>query len=79
MVELPDIVSRLVGIDAYARTESKGGTYHPVGIQLAFKVWIPKILRYKACLPFKLIFIFPMVFISSQSNIYLESYEILMF
>ena len=33
------------GIGAYARTVSEGGTYHPVYVQLAFRVWIPCILK----------------------------------
>ena len=45
MVELPDIVYGLVGIGDYARMAPEGGTYCPVCIQLAFRVWIPRTLR----------------------------------
>ena len=41
MVELLDIV----GLGAYMKTASKGGTYYPVCIWLAFRMWIPKMLR----------------------------------
>ena len=37
MVELPNIVNGLVGIGAYARMGSEGGTYHPVYIWLIFR------------------------------------------
>ena len=37
MVELLDIACGLVGIGAYTRTASEGGTYHPVCIRLAFR------------------------------------------
>ena len=45
MVKLPDIIHRLVKISIYAKMVSKGGTYHPVYIQLSFRVWIPRTLR----------------------------------
>ena len=45
MVELTNIVYRLVGIGAYTRIASEGGTYHLVCVQLAFRVWIPKTVR----------------------------------
>ena len=32
----------LVGIGAYARMVSEGGTYRPVCIWLAFGMWIPR-------------------------------------
>ena len=38
MVELPNIVYRLVGIGTYARMASEGGTYGLVCIWLAFKM-----------------------------------------
>ena len=41
MVEWPDIVCGLVGIGAYARMVSEGGTYHPVCIWLLFKSSVP--------------------------------------
>ena len=34
----------LVKIGAYARIVSEGGTYHPIYIWLAFRVWIPRML-----------------------------------
>ena len=40
MVELPNIVCRLVGIGAFARTVSQGGIYHPICDWLAFGIWI---------------------------------------
>ena len=45
MVELPNIIYGLVGIGIYARTASEGGTYCPVCMWLAFRVWIPRTLR----------------------------------
>ena len=45
MVELPNIVCRLVGMGVYARITSEGGTYHPVCIRHALRVWSPKTLR----------------------------------
>ena len=45
MVELPNIIYGLVRIGAYARTVVEGGTYYPVCIWLAFRVWIPRTLR----------------------------------
>ena len=45
MVELPNIVCGLVGIGAYAKTVSKGGTYYPVCIGLAFRSGFPGMLR----------------------------------
>ena len=45
MVELPDIIYGLVGIGAYAGMALEGGTYHPVCILLAFRVWISRTLR----------------------------------
>ena len=45
MVELPKIKYRLVGIGAYTRIMSKGGTYHPVFVQLTFKTGVPECLR----------------------------------
>ena len=45
MVKLPDIVYGLVRIGAYAKMVSKLGTYHLVCIWLAFRVWIPRMLR----------------------------------
>ena len=45
MVKLPNIVCWLVGIGAYTRTPSEGGTYHPVCIWLALRVWILRMLR----------------------------------
>ena len=41
MVELTDIVNKLVGMGAYARMASKGGIYHPVRIWLAFRSGVP--------------------------------------
>ena len=34
-----------VGIGAYARRALKGGTHRPVCVQLAFGMWIPRMLR----------------------------------
>ena len=45
MVELPNIVCGLVGMGAYAKTASEGGTYHPVCIWLTFKTGVPGCLR----------------------------------
>ena len=45
MVEWPDIVCGLVGIGAYARRTSEGGTYCPVCIWLSFKSGVPGCLR----------------------------------
>ena len=42
MVELLEIVHRLVGIGAYAKTALEGATYCPVFIQLAFKSGAPE-------------------------------------
>ena len=41
MVEWPDIVCGLVGIGAYARRASNGGTYCPVCIRLLFYSGVP--------------------------------------
>ena len=41
MVKWPDIVCGLVGIGAYARMASEGGTYCPVCIQLTFNSGVP--------------------------------------
>ena len=35
----------LVKLGTYARIASEGGTYHPVCIRLASRMWIPKMLR----------------------------------
>ena len=35
----------LVGIGAYTRVVSEGGTYNPVCVQLVFGMWIPRMLR----------------------------------
>ena len=45
MVESPNTVCGLVGICAYTRTVSEGGTYRLVCIQLAFRMCIPWILK----------------------------------
>ena len=45
MVELPNIVYGLVRIGAYTKMAFTGGTYRPVYIWLAFRVWIPRMLR----------------------------------
>ena len=45
MVELPNVVYRLVLIGAYARMASEEGTYYLVCIWLAFRMLIPWMLR----------------------------------
>ena len=44
-VMCPIFFYRLVGICAYARMVSKGGTYRPVCAQLILRIWIPRMLR----------------------------------
>ena len=43
-VSCPTLFYGWVGIGAYTRRVSKGGTYHPVCIRLAFGMWIPRML-----------------------------------
>ena len=45
MVKLPNVVCGLLGIGAYAGMVSKGGTYHPVCIHLACRMWISWMLK----------------------------------
>ena len=45
MVEWPNIVCGLVGIGAYARMASEGGTYRPVCIRLQSQCGVPRCLR----------------------------------
>ena len=37
-------MGRLIWLGAYTRTASEGGTYRPVCVQLASRMWIPRTL-----------------------------------